>query len=198
MLFYIDIYTIYKRIKIMKWKHKALLALLVITQLSAGAEDNNSKRFSTISFNQQSILQDRYTKLEWVNGIDEKKQQNEENKTIADGCISFNVTSENNHIIIKEKAESYCKNLTFASYNDWRVPNDVEYQELIKTVKDTDISLHYNSPSCINALGLDKDKLNIINTNSESNATGDITPFKNTNATTCLRCVRDAEAPLTP
>ena len=182
----------------MKWKHKTLLTLLLITQLSMSSEDNNSKRFSTISFNQQSILQDRYTKLEWANGIDEKKQDNGENKTIEDGCISFDVTSENNHIIIKEKAESYCKNLTFASYNDWRVPNDVEYQELIKAVKDTDISLHYNSPSCINALGLDKEKLNIINTNSESNATGDITPFKNTNVTTCLRCVRDAEAPLTP
>jgi hypothetical protein len=182
----------------MKWEHKALLALLLITQLSASPEDNNSKRFTTISFNQQTILQDRYTKLEWVNGREERIENSEENQTIKDGCISFNVTSENNHIIIKEKAESYCKNLTFASYSDWRVPNDTEYQSLIKAVKDTDISLYYNSPSCINALGLDKEKLKIINTNMSSNTIGEITPFNNSNITTCLRCVRDAEAPLTP
>ena len=182
----------------MKWKHKALLALLLITQLSATQEDNNSKRFTTISFNQQTILQDGYTKLEWVNGIEETKENSEENKTIEDGCISFNVTSENNHIIIKEKAENYCKNLTFASYKDWRVPNDTEYQSLMKTIKDTNLSLHYNSPSCINAIGLDKEELKIIDTNMSSNNIGEITLFKNSNITTCLRCVRDAEAPLTP
>ena len=182
----------------MKWKYKTLLALLIITQLSASPEDNNSKRFTTISFNQQSILQDRYTKLEWVNGIEKIKKNSKKNQTIEDGCISFNVTSENNHIIIKEKAESYCKNLTFASYSDWRVPTDTEYQSLITAVKDTDISLHYNSPSCNNAIGLDKEQLKIIDTNISSNTIGEITPFKNSNITTCLRCVRDAEAPLTP
>jgi len=182
----------------MKWKHKALLALLLITQLSATQEDNNSKRFTTISFNQQTILQDGYTKLEWVNGIEEKKENSEENKSIEDGCISFNVTSENNHIMIKRKAENYCKNLTFASYKDWRVPNDTEYQSLIKAIKDTDISLHYNSPSCTNAVGLDKEELNIIDTNMSSNSVGEITPFNKKNITTCLRCVRDAEEPLTP
>jgi len=182
----------------MKWEYKTLLALLLITQLSASPEDNNSKRFTTISFDQQTILQDRYTKLEWVNGIEKKEKNNEENQTIEDGCISFDVTPENNHIIIKEKAESYCRNLTFASYNDWRVPTDIEYQTLMKAVKETDISLHYNSPSCINALGLDKEQLNIINTNMNSDTIGEITPFNNSNITTCLRCVRDAEAPLTP
>ena len=182
----------------MKWKYKTLLALLLITQLSAGSEDNNSKRFTTISFNQQTILQDEYTKLEWVNGIEERKEKSEENQTIEDGCISFNVTSENNHILIKEKADNYCKNLTFASYKDWRVPTDTEYQSLIKAIKDTDISLHYDSPSCSNAIGLDKERLTIIDTNMSSNTIGAITPFKNDNITTCLRCVRDAEEPLTP
>jgi len=177
----------------MKWKHKALLALVLITQLSASPENNNSERFTTISFNQQTILQDRYTKLEWING-----RESETNKSIKDGCISFNVTSENNHIIIKEKAESYCKKLTFASYNDWRVPTDKEYQSLIKAVKETNISLHYNSPSCINALGLDKNRLKIIDTNMSNNSVGEITPFKSNNITTCLRCVRDAEEPLAP
>ena len=182
----------------MKWEYKTLLALLLITQLSASPEDNNSKRFTTISFEQQSILQDGYTKLEWVNGIEETKKYSEENQTIEDGCISFNVTSENNHIIIKEKAENYCKNLTFASYKDWRVPTDTEYQSLITAVKDTDISLHYNSPSCNNAIGLDKEQLKIIDTNMSGKSIGEITPFKNDNVTTCLRCVRDAEEPLTP
>ena len=182
----------------MKWENKALLALLLITQLSASPEDNNSKRFTTISFEQQTILQDRYTKLEWVNGIEKKEKNNEENQTVEDGCISFDVTSENNHIIIKEKAENYCKNLTFASYSDWRVPNDTEYQSLIKSLKDTNISLHYNSPSCSNALGLDKERLKIIDTNMSSTSIGEITPFNNSNITTCLRCVRDAEEPLTP
>jgi hypothetical protein len=182
----------------MKWEYKALLALLLVTQLSASPEDNNSKRFTTISFDKQTILQDRYTKLEWVNGVDKKEENSEQNQTVKDGCISFDVTPENNHIIIKEKAESYCRNLTFASYNDWRVPTDIEYQTLIKAVKETDISLHYNSPSCINALGLNQEKLNIINTNMNSNTIGEITPFNNNNVTTCLRCVRDAEAPLTP
>jgi len=177
----------------MKWKNKALLALALITQLSASPKDNNSERFTSISFNHQTILQDNYSKLEWING-----RESEANQTIEDGCISFNVTSENNNILIKEKAENYCKKLNFASYNDWRVPTDTEYQSLIKAVKDTNLSLHYNSPSCINALGLDKDKLNIIDTNITSNSIGKITPFKSNNITTCLRCVRDAEEPLAP
>jgi len=182
----------------MKWEHKALLALLLITELSANPENNDSKRFITITFNQQTILQDSHSKLDWVNGKKESNQINEANKTIEDGCISFDVTPENNHILIKEKAETYCKGLTFASYNDWRVPNDKEYQSLIKAVKDTDISLHYNSPSCINALGLDEEKLNIINTDGNTSSIGEITPFNNSNKTTCLRCVRDAESPLSP
>ncbi|SFV58177.1 hypothetical protein MNB_SV-14-109 [hydrothermal vent metagenome] len=177
----------------MKWKHKAILALALITQLSASTEDNNSERFTTISFNHQTILQDNYTKLEWING-----REDEANQTIDDGCISFNVTSENNNIVIKEKAESYCKKLNFASYNDWRVPTDKEYQSLIKAVKESNLSIHYNSPSCINALGLDKDRLNIIDTNMSSNSVGEITPFKKNNITTCLRCVRDGEEPLAP
>ncbi len=182
----------------MKWEHKALLALLLITQLSANPDNNESKRFSTINFNHQTILQDSHTKLEWVNGKEESNETDEGNQTVEDGCISFNVTPENNYIIIKEKAENYCKNLNFASYRDWRVPTDKEYQSLIKAVKETDISLHYNSPSCVNALGLNKEKLNIINTNSKGNTIGEITPFNTSNITTCLRCVRDAEAPLAP
>ena len=182
----------------MKWEYKAILALLLITQLSATPENNKSKRFTTITFEHQTILEDSYTKLEWVNGKEESNQTQEDNKTIDDGCISFNATLENNHIVIKEKAENYCKQLTFASYNDWRVPTDVEYQTLIKAVNDTNISLHYNSPSCINALGFNEENLNIINTSS-SDIIGKITPFTDNNSTiTCLRCVRDAEAPLTP
>jgi len=179
----------------MKWEYKALMALLLITQLSATPENNESKRFTTITFNQQTILQDSHSKLEWVNGT---KQNKEKNQTIEDGCISFNTTPANNHIVIKEKAESYCKELNFASYKDWRVPTDIEYKSFITAVKDTNISLHYNSPSCINALGLNEDRLNIINTDSHDSI-GEITPFNsNSNSTICLRCVRDAEAPLTP
>ena len=181
----------------MIWESKALLALLLITQLSASPENNESERFTTLTFEHQTILQDSYTKLEWVNGKEDINRTKEENLTIDDGCISFNPTSANNHIVIKEKAENYCKNLIFASYKDWRVPTDIEYQTLIKAVNDTNISLHYNSPSCINALGLDRDNLNIINTNN-SKIIGEITPFKNSSSTTCLRCVRDGEDPLTP
>ena len=182
----------------MKWEHKALLALLLITQLSASPENNESERFTTISFEHQTILQDSHSKLDWVNGKEDIKENKEDNRTIDDGCISFNATPENNHILIKEKAENYCKQLDFASYSDWRVPSDIEYQAFIKAVKDKDISLHYNSPSCINALGLNEDRLNVINTDS-NDSIGKITPFTNSNKSTiCLRCVRDAEAPLTP
>ncbi len=181
----------------MKWKTKVILALLILTKLSADSEQSDSKRFTTISFENQTILQDNYTKLEWVNGVDKNKTI-ENNQTTPDGCISFNATSENNNILIRKKAENYCKNLKFASYSDWRVPKDREYQGLIKAVKDANLSIHYNSPSCVNAIGLDNDKLTIINTDIDSNSTGVIIPFKQNNITTCLRCVRDAEEPLAP
>jgi hypothetical protein len=181
----------------MKWKYKALMALVLITQLSATPENNESKRFTTITFNQQIILQDSHSKLEWINGKEVKSQNKESNQTIEDGCISFNATPANNHIIIKEKAENYCKELNFASYKDWRVPTDIEYQTFIKAINDTNISLHYNSPSCINALGVGNDKLNVINTTNKK-IIGKITPFNLTDSTICLRCVRDAESPLTP
>ncbi len=181
----------------MKWKTKVILALLILTKLSADSEQSDSKRFTTISFENQTILQDNYTKLEWINGVKSNKTL-ENNQTTPDGCISFNATSENNNILIRKKAENYCKNIKFASYSDWRVPKDREYQGLIKAVKDANLSIHYNSPSCVNAIGLDNDKLTIINTDIDSNSTGVIIPFKQNNITTCLRCVRDAEEPLAP
>jgi len=184
----------------MKWKNNALLLLvLLISKLSAISESNDSTRFTSISFNHQTILQDNYTKLEWVNGKENNLSKSDSNQSIKDGCIRFNVSSENNNIMIRDKAKEYCKNLDFASYHDWRIPKDKEYQELIIAINKESISLHYVSPSCTNALGEDDNQLlHIIKTTDNGNEIGEIAPFTKDNITTCLRCVRDAEAPLTP
>lgn len=182
----------------MKWKEKTLFLLIFITQLySNNSNEEKVTRFTQISFEHQTILQDNYTKLEWINGVDSNYTK-DNNITIEDGCRSFDVNLENNDIVIRKKAQSYCKNLKFASYSDWRVPKDKEYRRLILAIKDNNLSIHYDSPSCINAIGLNDSRLNIVNTDIDSNSTGTITPFKRTDLTTCLRCVRDAEEPLAP
>lgn len=181
----------------MNFRKKTIFAIILFITYIYGDKPEKIDRFNTITFENQTILQDNYTKLEWVNGVD-GNISNEDNITIDDGCISFNVTSENNNIIIRKKAESYCKALKFASYSDWRVPKDIEYKELILAVKESNLSIYYDSPLCINAIGLDKNILNIISTNLEDNSTGNITIFKKNNITTCLRCVRDGEEPLAP
>ena len=185
----------------MKWKNRILFSSLLFITFSspsiATENDNNSTRFNAISFENQTILQDSYTKLEWVNGKSEKSSKAETNATIDDGCLRFDANPKNVHITVKEKSEKYCKELTFASYTDWRIPTDIEYQTLIRATKDENISLYFSFKPCDHALGMHKDKLNIIDTN-QSKHIGEITEFKENNSTTCLRCVRDAQAPLAP
>jgi len=175
-----------ERIKIMTWENKALFTLILVTQLSANLENNESKRFTTITFNQQSILQDNHSKLEWVNGKTDNNQTQKRKDEIIDGYISFKTDINSNYLLIKEKAEKYCKSLTFASYKDWRVPNNHEYQTLIQEIMDKKIPLNKNNASCNNSFTLqNQNKLDLKKSNQE-------------NTIICLRCVRDAEEPLTP
>jgi hypothetical protein len=176
----------------------SLLFLNFTSQAIAIQDNNSSTRFTVISFEKQTILQDSYSKLEWVNGTKENNtSHNEENLTVDDGCTNFESNTQNSQLAIKEKAEKYCKMLTFASYTDWRVPSDIEYQALVTSAQDENLSIYHGSKACNYALGLNQDNINMIATKN-SETLGKITLWKENNISSCLRCVRDAEAPLTP
>ena len=177
----------------MKWKKKVLVSTLLLsgfmTHAMATEETNSTKRFTTASFQNQKILQDSYSKLEWVNG--------RENNSTTDGCKGFPENKKNTHINIKEKAIKYCENLDFASYNDWRVPSAKEHQALIQGTQEENLSLYYSFSRCPRVIALDEEKnLNTVNTHN-TNPIAKIIPWIEGQAGG-VRCVRDAEEPLTP
>jgi len=166
-----------------------ILLTTSISSLFATEEDNTSQRFSTITFEKQIILQDNYSKLEWVNGKDE-------NSSIADGFKKFPKNKDNIAITIKNESKKYCEELTFATYKDWRVPTVEEHQTLIQTAKEQNFSLYYTFKECPRVIAISDNKLATINTHN-TQPTAKIIPWKEGQAGG-LRCVRDAEAPLAP
>jgi len=186
----------------MKLKNTMLINSLLFFTLSSQAlateENNNSTRFALISFEKQTILQDFDSKLEWVNGKQENNATtNEANLTVDDGCTNFDSNPKDSQPTVKQEAQKYCEMLTFASYKDWRVPTDIEHQDLITATHDENVSLYYHDINCTYGLGINEDKINMIATHN-SPLIGKITLWNEQNSTSCLRCVRDAEAPLTP
>ena len=72
-------------------------------------------RFTPMSMNGNFIMQDRTTKLEWVNG--------------NPGCHPM--TPGKDLATAMNEAENHCQGLSFAGHDDWRVPNITEVQKLL-------------------------------------------------------------------
>lgn len=168
------------------------LLLLASTAQSISSQENKIIRFNTLTLERQVILQDNHTKLEWVNGKEQNQSKEQQDKIIDDGCSNFKLTEHHPLLNIKEKAQKYCNTLNFASYSDWRVPTDLEYQTLIHATQDSN-STH----SAKNILALNKNQINIMHIEN-SDALGTIILGKDNDTTTCLRCVRSSEKTLSP
>jgi hypothetical protein len=165
------------------------LFTLSTTLLSATEEDNSTKRFSIITFERQIILQDSHTKLEWVNGRDK-------NSSVEDGYKNFPKSKSNIAVTIKNESKRYCKELTFATYNDWRVPTPQEHQALIQATEKENFPLYYSNLETPRVIAISDNKLTTIDTNN-SQPVAKIIPWENQQEAG-LRCVRDAEDPLAP
>ena len=165
------------------------LFTLSLTSLSATEEDNSTKRFSTITFERQIILEDSHSKLEWVNGKDKKS-------SVKDGFKGFPESKNNIELTIKNESKKYCEELTFATYKDWRVPTAQEHQDLIQATEKENFSLDYTLKDSPRVIAISNNKLTTINTHN-SKPTAKIIPWENGQVAE-LRCVRDAEEPLAP
>ena len=177
----------------MRHPTKLLLGTLVISTIMIGCGssdpvtnsannntnmgDNNptaNSRFAPMTMNNQIIMRDTTTNLEWVNG--------------PGGCHPM-VPGKTAATAFSE-AEAHCAALDFASHTDWRVPTITEIQTFTVEMQNAGTTPFYQNPACPRVVGYNDDNTTIQNTNTHNTPPiGTITDWSNLNAG--VRCVRE-------
>lgn len=148
---------------------------------TANNPSNITPRFVAMSMNEQIVMQDMTTGLEWVNGT--------ENVNVIHGCFPMGAgfTQER----AQTDANDFCENLDFASHTDWRLASDLEIQEYTLQMNISGFTPFYANPACPRVIGKNIDgELRTINTHN-TNPIGTIKEWESLNAG--VRCVRMTE-----
>jgi hypothetical protein len=147
-------------------------------QTSMGQTDdqqtNNQTRFAAMTMNNQIVMQDTTTNLEWANG--------------AGGChpMAPGITAMD---AFNETVE-HCEMMDFSTHTDWRVPTIEEIQTFTVQMQNAGLIPFYQNPACPRVVGYNEDNTTIQNTNTHNTPPiGTITDWTEQNAG--VRCVRD-------
>ncbi len=136
-----------------------------------------TSRFTPMTMNNQIVMHDTTSNLEWVNG--------------PGGCHPM-VLGKTAATAFGE-SEAHCAALDYASHTDWRVPTIVEIQTFTVEMQSAGITPFYQNPACPRVVGYNDDNTTIQNTNTHNTPPiGTITDWRELNAG--VRCVRDLPA----
>jgi len=136
--------------------------------------NTRSSRFEPMTMNNNIIMQDKTTSLEWING--------------SGGCHPMAGGKSAQEAF--DESEAHCEGLTFAGHTDWRVPTITEAQSFTVGMNDDGIIPFYQNPACPRIIGYNMGKTALQNTNTHNTPPiGTITDWATLNAG--VRCVRD-------
>ncbi len=140
-------------------------------------------RFSSMTMNEEIVMRDSETNLEWVNGLTPSSTKPET------GCHPMPPGLATDGVIAE--AQFFCENLDFATHTDWRVPSTSEIQKYTADMKSSGLIPFYQNPQCPRVVGIDSDgailSVSTVNTHNTP-PTGTINDWEARNAG--VRCVR--------
>jgi len=135
---------------------------------------NKQTRFVSMTINNDIVMQDTQTKLEWANG--------------PAGCNPM--TPGKSAIEAFNISENHCSMMSFASHEDWRVPTIGEIQKFTVDMNTSGLKPYYQNPACPRVVGYNDDNTTLQNTNTHNTPPiGIVTDWTNLNAG--VRCVRN-------
>ncbi len=154
---------------------------------SSSSNDNNNPggassdgRFTPTTMNEEIVMRDKTTGLEWVNGLAEGSS-----KTVT-GCHPMPPGLSTDGVVTE--ANNFCNNLDFAGHTDWTVPKVGDLQKYTVDMKTAGLTPFYQNRSCPRVVGFNADKtISTINTHN-TDPIGKVNPWGSSNAG--VRCVR--------
>ena len=164
--------------------------------LAACGSDSNSSndpggassdgRFTPTTMNEEIVMRDKTTGLEWVNGLAPNSS-----KTVT-GCHPMAPGLSTDGVVAE--ANNFCDTLNFAGHTDWRVPKVTELQKYTVDMKAAGLTPFYQNPSCPRVVGFNTNSNGMTTTISTVNThntdpIGKVNPWGSKNAG--VRCVRE-------
>jgi len=157
---------------------------------SSDKSDNNTTtsnttaptaRFIELTMQNQDIVRDETTQLEWINGS--------QMMGIDHGCLPF--MPGMSEMSVNANALNHCEGIMFGGHDDWRVPSIDEIQMFTVDMQSENMIPFYANPACPRMVGLSE--MNLIETINTHNTTpiGEIHTWEESNAG--IRCVREVK-----
>lgn len=161
-----------------------VLSALFLTACGGSSETKTAvERFKPVIVDEEIVIQDSQTGLEWVNGLSPNS-----NKGVT-GCNPMPSGLSTDGVIME--AENFCENLSFGTHNDWRVPTTAEIKKYTVDIDAAGIIPFYQNPSCPRVVGIDINGAvktpSTVNTHN-TNPVGGVNAWASKNAG--ARCVR--------
>ena len=139
-------------------------SILIVGCGSTSHDNSNVERFTTKTINNDTLEQDNVKKLEWVGSKG------------ADGNACQANPRAAEEIVAVESAKDHCMILSFAGYEDWRVPTPEEQSEMIIAMRAAGKTPFYTVPACPRLMGVNGTTAQAVNTHN-TDPVGKLTPW---------------------
>ena len=137
-------------------------------------------RFNPTTVNEEIVMRDKTTGLEWVNGLAANSSK------MITGCHPMQAGLSTDGVVTE--ANNFCNNLDFGGHTDWRVPRVTELKKYTVDMKAAGLTPFYQNLSCPRVVGFNADNtISTINTHN-TDPVGKVNPWGSSNAG--VRCVR--------
>ncbi len=150
-----------------------------------GPKDNSTGKLEIKELSGGRVIEDSTTatkKLMWVNEYNPDKK----------ACLAIHYTQPKEY----DASKTFCQNLTYAGFSDWRDPTSTELSSFVKETNRVHIMPGYEAP-CKKLLARDKDGNKRVDkevyTSFSSLTPGTIKDANLTKSNIGLRCVRDVK-----
>ena len=145
---------------------------------------SNDSRFTPTTMNEEIVMRDKTTGLEWVNGVTPGSEKPTGCHPMPSGISADGVVTV---------ANNFCNTLDFGGHTDWRVPKVTELKKYTVDMKTAGLTPFYQNPSCPRVVGFNTNSNGMTTTISTVNThntdpIGEVNPWGSSNAG--VRCVR--------